>query len=131
LTYAQDAPLLRSSATALVHRAGLNDGGLFDVPEFLEIFMHASAYRFGIAMEMTIEAIDEAMSEGDSEIGLDHFAGAYYLRMNCDDDLNPFISQHWKSIDTTTAMDRILEQRKEELRKETEKRRKRKAVAVR
>jgi hypothetical protein len=126
MTYAQDAQLLRSSAAALVHRAGLADGGLFDVSEFLEILMHASAYRFGIAMEMTIEAIDEAMSEGDREIGLDHFAGAYYLRMNCDDDLNPFMTQHWKAIDTTTAMDRILEQRKE-----AEKRKKRKAVAAR
>ncbi len=101
------------------------------MPEFLEVLIHASAYRFGIAMEMTIEAIDEAMSEGDRKIDLDHFAGAYYLRMNCDDDLNPFMTQHRKAIDTTTAMDRILEQRKEELRKETEKRKKRKAMAAR
>lgn len=93
--------------------------------------MHASAYRFGIAMEMTIEAIDEAMSEGEREIGLDHFAGAYYLRMNCDDDLNPFITQHWKAIDTTIAMDRILEQRKEELRKQGEKGKERKAAPTR
>jgi hypothetical protein len=131
MSFSQDAQLLRNSAATLVHRAGLSDAGLFDVPEFLQILMHASAYRFGIAMEMTIEAIDEAMSEGDREIGLDHFVGAYYLRMNCDDDLNPFISPHWKVIDTTTAMDRILEQRKEELRKEAEKRKRRKSVAVR
>jgi hypothetical protein len=131
MTYAQDAQVLSSSAATLVHRAGLTDGGLFDEPDFLEIFMHASAYRFGIAMEMTIEAIDEAMSEGVREIGLDHFAGAYYLCMNCDDELNPFIAEHWKAIDTTTAMDRMLEQRKEELRKEAEKRKKRKAVAAR
>ena len=82
-------------------------------------------------MEMTIEAIDEASSEGDREIGLDHFAGAYYLRMNCDDDLNPFISPRWNAIDTTIAMDRILEQRKEELRKEAEKGKKRKATPAR
>jgi hypothetical protein len=44
------------------------------------------------------------MSGGDREIGLDHFAGTYYLRMNCDDDLNPFMAQHWTAIDTTTAM---------------------------
>jgi hypothetical protein len=50
--------------------------------------------------------------------------------VNCDDDLNPFMTQHWKAIDTTTAMDRVLEQRKEELRKEAEKRKK-KAVAAR
>jgi hypothetical protein len=131
MSHPQDAQLLRSSAATLVHRAGLADGGLFDVPEFLEILMHASAYRFGIAMEMTIEAIDEAMSGGDHEIGLDHFAGAYYLRMNCDDEINPFISPYWKAIDTTTAMDRNLEQRKEELRKEAEKRKKRKVMVAR
>jgi hypothetical protein len=53
------------------------------------------------------------------------------MPIDSDDDLNPFMTQHWKAIDTTTAMDRILEQRKEELRKEAEKRKNRKAVAAR
>jgi hypothetical protein len=75
--------------------------------------MHASAYRFGIAMEMTVEAIDEAMSEGDCKIGPRPLRRRLLVRGNCDDDLNPFIAQHWKAIDTTIAMDRILEQQKE------------------
>lgn len=114
MTYAEDAQVLRRSAARLVQRAGLSDGGLFAEPEFLKIFMHASAYRFGVAMEMTIEAIGEAMTEGDSEISLDHYAGAYYLRMNCADEVNPFMTQHWQAIETTVAMDRMLVQRKED-----------------
>lgn len=118
MTYEQDARLLRQSAARLVQRAGLSDGGLFEEPEFLKIFMHASAYRFGVAMEMTIEAIGEAMGDGDTEISLDHFAGAYYLRMNCSDEVNPFMTQHWQAIETTVAMDRMLAQRKEDKEKQ-------------
>lgn len=125
MTYAEDAQVLRRSAARLVQRAGLSDGGLFAEPEFLKIFMHASAYRFGVAMEMTIEAIGEAMAEGDREISLDHYAGAYYLRMNCADEVNPFMSPHWQAIETTVAMDRMLAQRQED--KEKKKRKKARA----
>lgn len=114
LTYETDGGTLRASVGRLVHRAGLIDGGLLDEPEFLKILMHASAYRFGMALNLIIEAIGVAIMERESEISLDHFAGAYYIRMNCSDEVNPFMSQHWRAIETTVAMDRSLKQREQD-----------------
>lgn len=70
-------------------------------------------YRFGLAVEITIEALSEAMEMGAARVKLDHFAEAYYVRTNCDDELNPFLSDHWRGIDTTRAMDRFYEEKKE------------------
>ena len=41
-----------------------------------------------------------------------HFANAYLLRMDCDDELNPFVAENWKTIDTLTALQRYEEDRK-------------------
>lgn len=72
----------------------------------------AAAYRFGVAVEMVIEAIGEALSEGQDEVNLDHFAEAYFLRADCDEEMNPFISDHWRGIDATIVLDRYLAQKK-------------------
>lgn len=107
-----EAPAVCRVAKDLIARAGLTDDGLVDVPEFTEILIHAAAYRFGLVVEMMVEAIGEALSDADTVINLDHFAAAYHVRMACDDQLNPFISEHWRGIDTTRAMERSIEDRK-------------------
>ena len=108
-----DGSVLRSALGKLIADAGLSHEGLIDVPDFMPMFIHAVAYRFGLAIELTIEAIGEAKSDLDAVINLDHFAAAYYGRMNCDEHLNPFITAHWRGIDTTRAMDRWVEEQKE------------------
>ena len=40
-----------------------------------------------------------------------HFADAYEMRMDCDEELNPFVSENWKLIDTMTALQRYEEER--------------------
>ncbi len=45
-------------------------------------------------------------------IDLDHFADAYRLRMSCDDEVNPFIFEQWKAIDTTVTMQRYIDEKK-------------------
>ena len=69
------------------------------------MLIHASAYRFGIAIDLIIEAIGAAFMENETPIGLDHFAEAYYIKANCDDKLNPFINPLWKAIDTSRVFD--------------------------
>lgn len=108
-----DGPVLRSALRELIADAGLSHEGLIDVPEFMPMFIHAVAYRFGLAIELTIEAIGEAKFDRETVINLDHFAAAYYGRMGCDENLNPFISEHWRGIDTTRAMDRWFEKQNE------------------
>lgn len=112
-----DGPVLKNALTKLISVAELSHGGLIDVPAFMQLFIHAAAYRFGLAIELTIEAIGEAKSELDTVINLDHFAATYFGRRHCADDLNPFISQHWRGIDTTRAMDRLIEDRKKPRRR--------------
>ena len=95
--------------TKLLAGSGLTDEGLFSLAEFMPLMMHAAAYRFGLAVEITIEALSEALEMGDARVTLDHFAEAYYVRTNSDDELNPFLSEHWRGIDTSRAMDRFYQ----------------------
>jgi hypothetical protein len=107
MTLASEGRLLRDSVTALLQKSGFSDEiGLLEFDEFLKILMHAAAYRFGLAIEMTIEAIGEAIDDGSKSLQLDYFAGAYFLRTDCDDDMNPFMTPHWKGIDATKALAR-------------------------
>lgn len=101
-----DSRSLKEAAEKLVAAAGLSHRGLLDEPDFMPLFMHAAAGRFGIAVEIMIEAIGEALSEGNDEVNLDHFAEAYSVRTDCDEEMNPFISAHWRGIDTTILLAR-------------------------
>jgi hypothetical protein len=108
ISFSSDGKVLRDAAAALLRKSGVKDElGLFAEDEFLKILIHASGYRFGVAIEIIIESIGEAMQEGESCINLEHFAEAYYVRSNCDDDLNPFMSRQWKVIDTTKIFERV------------------------
>lgn len=107
MTLASEGRFLRDSIAALLEKADFSDEvGLMGLDEFVQVLMHAAAYRFGLAIEMTIEAIGEAVEDRSTSLALDYFAGAYFVRTNCDDDMNPFMTPHWKGIDTTKALAR-------------------------
>lgn len=107
-----DRKKLRESVGILLRQSGVVDQTeLMANEEFMQILMHAAAYRFGLAIEITIEAIGEAIFDGARTLELDHFAGAYFNRTNNDDDLNPFMTPHWRGIDTTKVMDRVNSQK--------------------
>jgi hypothetical protein len=112
MTPPADGPTLRAALEDLISAAELSHEGMIKIPDFMAILIHASAYRFGLAIELAIDAIGEATSNGDTVIDLDHFATAYHNRMNCDDELNPFVSDYWRGIDATQAMERYIEDRK-------------------
>lgn len=112
MTFKDDGPTLRFALKKLLAGADLDDQGLIEVDDFIRILMHAAAYRFGVAIELAIEAIGDAVSSNEQVIGLEHFDAAYYARTNCDEELNPFISDQWKAIDTTLAMQRYMDEKK-------------------
>lgn len=112
MNFKTDVASLKHAIENLISGSGLDDDGLIREPEFIRICMHAAAYRFGLAIELICEAIAEAKSDGDQVIGLDHFAAAYVSRTDCDEELNPFISDHWRGIDATRAMERCLDDQK-------------------
>ncbi|NSX53269.1 AAA family ATPase [Parasulfitobacter algicola] len=117
MTFPNDGPLVRKSIKDLLAQTGLKDEGLLDENEFIKILMHASADRFGIAIEIFISATGIAQKYRSDTLCVEHFAENYYERMNCDDALNPFLSHDWRNINTTVAMDRHLEETRATRRK--------------
>ncbi len=117
VTFAKDGSAIRSALVQLFRKAGVKDSGILSIDEFIKILLHASAGRFGVAMEMSIEAIGECLSDENDEIDMAYFADAYALRMGCDDEMNPFVSEHWRTIDTLSALQRYEEDRQKRRRK--------------
>lgn len=100
--------LIQSALRDLLSRSKVNDDALFNETEFLKILVHASAARFGILIEIAIEAIVQAAASPTRVVTLDHFAEAYFARSNSDDERNPFVTKRWKDVDTTKIIDRYL-----------------------
>lgn len=111
MTFEADEKVLRKTLMRLFNDAGISDPGILSLDEFIRILIHASAGRFGVAIEMAIEAIGECLCDGDDAIDMGHFADAYEIRMDCDEELNPFIAEHWSTIDTLKALQRYEEDR--------------------
>ncbi|MDD9746879.1 ATP-binding protein [Marinovum sp. PR37] len=111
MTFEDDGQALRETLKNLLDDASLADPGILSLDEFIKILIHTSAGRFGVAVEMAIEAIGECLREGSDEIDMGHFADAYEMRMDCDEELNPFVSKNWSVIDTLTALQRYEEER--------------------
>lgn len=119
MTFASDGEVLRKALKQLFEDAGLAGSGILSQDEFIKILIHASAGRFGVAVEMSIEAIGACLGEESAEIDMGHFADAYEMRMDCDEELNPFVSEDWKLIDTMTALQRCEEERHVKRRRKT------------
>jgi hypothetical protein len=117
MTFVQDGSVIRKTLLRLFQDAAKPDAGILAHDEFVKILIHAAAGRFGVAIEMAIEAIGECQENEDDEIDMSHFADAYALRMNCDDELNPFVAENWKNIDTMTALQRFEDDRQQKRRR--------------
>lgn len=107
ITFKKSCQQLRSALKQLLMDAKIDDPDkLFDEDEFIKILIHAAVGRFGVAMEMTIEAIGECVEDGSNEIEMGYFADAYAFRNDCDEELNPFVADDWSTIDTGKALQR-------------------------
>lgn len=98
---------LRIALKRLLADAKIRDTGrLIDEGEFIETLIHAAVGRLGVAIEIAIEAIGECVDDGSDEIDMGYFADAYAFRNDCDEELNPFVSDNWSTIDTGKAPQR-------------------------
>lgn len=121
ITFKDQGAILRTSLGRLFAEAKVKDDSLLAQDEFIRILIHAAVGRFGVAMEMSIEAIGECVEDDSDTIDMGYFAEAYNIRMDCDEELNPFVSENWKIIDTGTALQRY-EDEKPKRRRQTKKR---------
>lgn len=120
LSREKDQNLVGSALGDILKSANVDDEGLLRFDGFLSMLMHAAAYRFGVAIEMAIEAIALCKNDGAPILDLEHFAEVYESRMSCDAELNPFRAEDWKNIDTLNAFQRYQQ--------ETERRRRSRAA---
>ena len=87
--------------TPLADEPALLHEGMIIVPDFMFILIHVAAYRFGLVVELTVEAVAEVSSNCDTVFDFDHFAVGDFGRTNSANEPNPFILDHWSEIDTT------------------------------
>ncbi|SNB71706.1 TniB protein [Rhodoblastus acidophilus] len=65
-----------------------------------ERLIHASNGRFGVIIEMTLEAIEIALEAGATELTREHFATAYVWRTGNAAPANPFVADNWRAINS-------------------------------
>lgn len=68
--------------------------------------IHSSANELGLAIEMVVAAIEEAMLHDDAELTIDAFRRAFRRKANCVDMLNPFVAGDWQAIDSRKLFER-------------------------
>uniref|UniRef100_A0A9E7ZQ58 ATP-binding protein n=1 Tax=Bosea sp. NBC_00436 TaxID=2969620 RepID=A0A9E7ZQ58_9HYPH len=107
LTLERDAGLVRRLiAVYAVEKAGLEVGNLA-TDEFIARLLHASIFRFGIAIELIQDAARHALLLESPALTRDHFAAAFAARTGCVPDRNIFTAaQDWHLIDPREALQR-------------------------
>lgn len=91
--------------------------------EFTKRLIHAGAGELGLVIEIIIAAIEEALLADHLMVGLDDFASAFRRRSGCVDDLNPFISEDYRSIDARKLLAEVEEDEPDVLMPHAKKRR--------
>lgn len=61
--------------------------------------IHAAAHEFGLVIEITIAAIEEALIANSPVLGIEEFAKAFRRRSACMDGVNPFLAPDFTHID--------------------------------
>lgn len=85
--------------------------GLPPAPGIVELahgerLIHAAANQFGLVIELTLAAIEQAFLRGDRQLASQDFARAYHLRTACDDAFNPFVIPDFYRIDARQVFSR-------------------------
>lgn len=80
-------------------RAGLTAAPDSQNIALAERLIHASAFQFGLVIEIIIAAIEAALLEQTPALQARHFALAYEQRSSCSDAFNPFIVNNYHRID--------------------------------
>jgi hypothetical protein len=74
---------------------------LRDEPETRARLCHAAARQLGLFFELTVLAIDVCRRAGRKVLTRDDYADGYAAKTLEPTELNPFVADHWASIDTS------------------------------
>ena len=67
--------------------------------ELVGRLIHAGANELGLAIEIVVAAIEEALLGGQASLDRGAFARAFRRRSGAVDALNPFLSEDWRAVD--------------------------------
>ena len=73
---------------------------------FAKRLIHAAAHEFGLIIELIIDAIEETLTLGHTELTRDHFALAFHHRTYCLEAFNPFLVADYERIDERQILGR-------------------------
>jgi hypothetical protein len=94
---AQDVRGVDHVIRAYCATAGLEPPAASDVARRL---IHGADGRFGLCVEMIVDAIARALARGDKALDRQHFAEAWARRQGIAPDENVFLAERWSSIQT-------------------------------
>ncbi|OSP54461.1 ATP-binding protein [Pseudoruegeria sp. SK021] len=77
-----------------------------DYSDLAARLIHAADREFGLAIEMTIDSVEEALRAGCTQIDNGHFTAAFARRSGCIPGLNPFIAEDFERINVRKLLDR-------------------------
>lgn len=101
-----DARTIRSVISTYAEEAGLTGFEQLDA-HFLDRFLIACSNRLGIAIDLIIGAIQQAVLLGDTHMTDRHFAKGFTHITECDAAMNPFISADWQKINASILFARL------------------------
>lgn len=72
--------------------------------EVVPRLIHAGMLELGTTLQLTHEAIGNAIAANAQQLNIQHFARAYQARTGCADSVNPFIAIRWEALDCTLVL---------------------------
>ncbi len=105
LSYATDRKSLEKIVKTYIDGAGLHDNSSM-TDNFLPRMIVGACARFGIFIEVLIEAVRCAVFSESPSVELEHFSEGYKRRASCTDQFKPFISVEWRKIDASKLFEK-------------------------
>lgn len=103
LSAAADGKMVGSFIQQLAERAELHTDPS-EITRIVPRVIHAGCCQLGVIAEEIHFAIREALRADSSKLGIEHFAQAYARRTGNLSPWNPYISEHWREIDTARVL---------------------------
>lgn len=92
--------------TFYAQEGGLAPADPCENAEIAARLIQAADREFGLAIEIAIDAVEEALRAGSAKPSRDHFAAAFARRSGCIDGLNPFIIDDYDRLNVRKLLER-------------------------
>lgn len=101
-----DIEPLTEMTTFYAQEGGLAPTDPCENAEIAARLIQAADHEFGLAIEIAIDAVEEALRAGSAKPCRDHFAAAFARRSGCIDGLNPFIIDDYDRLNVRQLLER-------------------------